>query len=160
MGGAAFQLERHAEPGGVELAVVAAALGQLGDRGVRDQGEVIDVAPVAGLVAPGQAERLAGERRQRLGPRAGDHVRADRPAVEIGDQAVGERGGVAFGDAAIRERQRQVLSLGVVRRADGLQRTEIGAGEEPSVLVHQVEEPVLGDPHVDQLDVLRVRECQ
>jgi len=118
------------------------------------------VAPVARLVTSGQSDGCADERGQRLGPGTGNHMSPDRPAVEIGDQTVGERGGVAFGDATIREHQDQVLAVGVVCRPDGLQRTEIGAREQASVLVHQVEEPVLGDAHRAQLDLRGVREGQ
>ena len=87
-------------------------LGQLGDRGVRYQGHVVDVDPVAGLVAPRQTEGSPDEPGERLGPWAGDDVGTDGSAEKIGDQAVGEHGSVAFGDAAVGEGQGKVVASG------------------------------------------------
>ena len=119
---------------------------------------MVHVAPLAGLVAPRQTHRRADEGGERLGPRTGDDVRADRTTVEVGDQAIGEHGSVAFGDAAVGERQRQMLVLGVVGRPDGLQWTESVACEQTAGVIHQVEEAVLVHADRTQLDLFRVRE--
>src|SRR5579884_2381380 len=136
---AAVDPDQHPEAAFVQL-VFARPACELGERGAREQrhraAAAVDAG--AGVVRPHEPQPAAGERAQRLAPRAGDEAPAYGTSVEIGVDRFAELD-LALDDAPVRELEPQHVGGRIPRRPHGDERAERLPVHQPAFLVDEVE---------------------
>ena len=148
---AAGELDEHPEPAPVDRAA-AQVLAEQVERAVGDQRRGVLLARPARPGRPDEVHAPAGERLERLGPRAVHEVPEHAPAVHRGDDRLG-RADVVLEDRAIRERHAQVRPVGIDVRRHLDQPPGEQPVDQPAGVVDQVEAAVLADALLGQLDL-------